>query len=88
MCVFHYLRKTADTRLTYHGDTGSRLLGYVDTDWANNVNDHRSILGHVFMLADTAVMTRLRWLVRWSVDNSRTQSAFNPRGSRLTVTEG
>jgi hypothetical protein len=31
------------------------LVGYTDADWANNINDHCSIGGHIFILGGTAI---------------------------------
>jgi hypothetical protein len=55
-CVFHYLRKVSNMKLTFGGScTPLTLTGYVDADWANDINDYRSVGGYVFLLARGAV---------------------------------
>ena len=39
----------------YQGDTKNNLIGYVDADWAADINNHWSITGHVFILAGAAI---------------------------------
>ena len=47
-CVFKYLKKTKDHKLTL-GSSRNSLLGYVDADWASQ--DHRhSILAYIFQI--------------------------------------
>jgi hypothetical protein len=54
--VFHYLWKVSNMKLTFRGScTLLTLTGYVDADWANDINDHRSVRGYVFLLARGAV---------------------------------
>lgn len=53
--VYRYLRGTTDARLVYSGDSVKNPFGYVDADWASDVNDRRSITGYVFVLANGAV---------------------------------
>lgn len=54
--VFKYLRGTSDTKLTYQGKRPeSRLTGYVDADWAGDVNNRKSISGYVFKLSSRAI---------------------------------
>jgi hypothetical protein len=55
--AFRYLRATSDRRLVFQRGTqdGSRLHGYVDADWASDVNDRKSTSGFVFMLAGGAI---------------------------------
>jgi hypothetical protein len=56
--VFHYLRGTADLRITYTGkqtaSTQPQLLGYCDSDWGQS-HDRRSITGYVFLLCGGAI---------------------------------
>jgi hypothetical protein len=60
-CIFQYLCKTSATKLMYKGmPTALTLVGYTDADWANDINDRRSISGHVFILGGTATS----WSVR------------------------
>jgi hypothetical protein len=55
-CVFRYLKATSNQQLIFgHGVlNGSTLLGYTDTDWASDVNNHKLTLGYVFTLAGAA----------------------------------
>jgi hypothetical protein len=54
--VFRYLRKMSGMKLLFRGgDDPLTLSAYLDADWANDVNDRRSIGGYVFLLAGGAV---------------------------------
>jgi hypothetical protein len=54
--VFHYLQKVSNMKLTFGGScTPLTLTGYVNADWANNINDHCSVGGYVLPLARGAV---------------------------------
>jgi hypothetical protein len=55
--AFGYLRATSDKRLVFQrGTPGSLTLhGFVDADWASDVNDRKSMSGFVFMLGGAAV---------------------------------
>jgi hypothetical protein len=54
--VFHYLRKVSNMKLTFGGScTPLTPTGYVDADWANDINDRHSVGGYVFLLAGGAV---------------------------------
>ena len=54
--VYHYVRGTSDYALVYNRSTnGLALTGYVDADWAADVNTRRSVTGYVFTLAGGAV---------------------------------
>ena len=52
--AFRYLRATSDSRLVFqHGTPGGTTLhGFVDTDWASDVNDRKSTSGFVFLEVD------------------------------------
>jgi len=53
--VYRYLRGTTDTRLIYRKTSEMSLLGYVDVDWAGDVNDRCSISGYTFVTARAAI---------------------------------
>jgi hypothetical protein len=54
--VFHYLWATANYQLVLGCSTTSvpTLLRYADSDWASNVNDHKSTSSYVFTLGGGA----------------------------------
>lgn len=55
--TFKYLRGTSDWELVFRRGIpgGETLNGYVDADWASDVNDRKSTSGFVFMLAGGAI---------------------------------
>jgi hypothetical protein len=55
--AFRYLRATSHWKLVFQRGTpnGAILKGFVDADWASDVNDRKSTSGFVFMLAGGAI---------------------------------
>jgi hypothetical protein len=55
--AFQYLQATSDRCLFFQQETqdGTRLHGYVNTDWASNVNNRKSTSGFIFMLAGRVI---------------------------------
>lgn len=55
--AYRYVRATTDHSITYTGGTdgNTNLTGYVDADWATDINDRRSITGYVFNMCGGAV---------------------------------
>jgi hypothetical protein len=55
--VFRYLRATADRHLVFQRGTpgGSTLQGFVDADWASDINDRKSTSGFVFTFGGAAI---------------------------------
>jgi transposase InsO family protein len=57
--LFRYLRGTSHYSITYKGmgDKSSQpqLLGYSDSDWANDRDDRRSVTGYAFLLSGGAI---------------------------------
>jgi len=56
--VLQYLKSTADFQLHFTGigiDIGNSLVGYSDSDWANDRADHKSQAGYVFLASNGAV---------------------------------
>jgi transposase InsO family protein len=57
--LLRYLATTSNYCLTYSGNHNNndepKLLGYCDSDWANDYEDRRSTTGYVFMTAGGAI---------------------------------
>jgi hypothetical protein len=57
--VFRYIRGTVDHGLTYKGTGSSKdppsLLGFCDSDYAEDETDRRSITGYAFLLSGAAI---------------------------------
>jgi hypothetical protein len=57
--IFRYLRGTTHRGLTYRGtgpiNQGPTLLGYCDSDYAEDKADRRSITGYAFLLSGAAI---------------------------------
>jgi len=63
--VLQYLKSTADFRLHFNGigigiDIGNSLVGYSDSDWANDSADRKSQGGHVFLASNGAISWQSR----------------------------
>ena len=60
--TFKYLRGTSDCELVFQRGMpgGETLNGYVDADWASDINDRKSTSGFVFMLAGGAICWSLK----------------------------
>jgi ATP-binding cassette subfamily B (MDR/TAP) protein 1 len=55
--IFRYLRGTSKACLKF-GRTGKGLVGYVDSDYAGDLDKRRSLTGYVFTVGDCAVSWR------------------------------
>jgi hypothetical protein len=55
--IFRYLRGTSKACLKF-GRTGKGLVGYVDSDYAVDLNKRRSLTGYVFTVGDCAISLR------------------------------
>ena len=53
--VYHYLRGMMDAHLVYRKMIDMSLLGYVNADWAGNMDDRCSISDYTFMTAGGAI---------------------------------
>jgi hypothetical protein len=55
--VFKYLRGSSALRLVFRrgAPEGAVLRGFVDADWASDINDRKSTSGFVFLLAGAAI---------------------------------
>jgi len=52
--IFTYLRGTSNACLQF-GKSRDRLVGYVDSDYAGDLNERRSLMGYVFTIGGCAV---------------------------------
>ena len=55
--IFRYLRGTSNACLKF-GKTGEGLIGYVDSDFATDLDKRRSLTGYVFTIGGCAVSWR------------------------------
>ena len=55
--AFRYLRATSNLRLIYkHGTPhGTTLHGFIDADWASNINNRKLMFGFIFILAGATI---------------------------------
>jgi hypothetical protein len=53
--VLHFLKGTADWVLMYGETPSAKLVGWSDSDYANDVGGRHSRTGYVFMLNGAAV---------------------------------
>ncbi|KAJ8463023.1 hypothetical protein ONZ51_g10516 [Trametes cubensis] len=58
--VLQYLQGTKDYRLRYYGASNDGLLGYSDSDWAEDRDDRRSTGAYVFLMAGGAISWQSR----------------------------
>ena len=58
--VLRYLQGTKDYRLRYFGSSNDGLLGYSDSDWAEDRDDRRSTGAYVFLMAGGAISWQSR----------------------------
>lgn len=52
--IFRYLKGTIDLSLNYKA-TGEKLFGYSDADWANDLDNRRSVSGNVLLMSGGAI---------------------------------
>ena len=53
--VLRYLKGTKELKIKYDGASDAGLIGYSDSDWGENRDDHHSTSGHVFLMANGAI---------------------------------
>eukprot|EP00253_Pinus_taeda_P005970 PITA_05970 len=54
-CVLRYLSGTCNYGLLYNDISDVTLVGYSDSDWAGNLDDHRSITGYAFSIGSRVI---------------------------------
>ena len=58
--VFHYLQTTATLSLTFIMNQESHLKGYLDSDWAGDIDDSKSTSCYLFTLCEAAICWKSR----------------------------
>jgi len=53
--IMRYLIGTCELGLFYQRNRGKDLLGYTDSDYANDVEDRKSRSGYVFVMSEAAI---------------------------------
>ena len=53
--VLRYVSGTKDRGLLYQTGTTAQLVGYTNSDWADNATDRRSTSGYTFSLGSAAI---------------------------------
>ena len=53
--VLRYLKGTKELKIKYDGASDAGLIGFSDSDWGENRDDHHSTSGHVFLMANGAI---------------------------------
>ena len=63
--IFRYLKGTHNYGLLYSRNDGT-MIGYLDADWAGDMNDRKSTSGYLFMMSGAAVSWKSRKMVALS----------------------
>lgn len=53
--IIRYLKGTCEFGLFYQRNGGKDLIGYTDSDYANDIEDRKSTSGYVFMMSEAAI---------------------------------
>ena len=53
--VLRYLKGTKELKIKYDRSSDAGLIGYSDSDWGENRDDHHSTSGHIFLMANGAI---------------------------------
>ena len=80
--VFRYLHGSADQALTYTGttDTTPRVTAYVDSDYASNPENRRSVTGYAFVLCGG--------LISWASRRQKTVAQSSVEAEYMAMAEG
>lgn len=77
--ILKYLKKTKHFGLKYSKSGNSKLLGFVDSDWGNNILDRRSYTGLCFMLAGS--------VISWEAKKQKTVALSSTEAEYMGVAE-
>lgn len=77
--ILKYLKKTKHYGLKYTNEGNSKLVGFVDSDWGNNVVDRRSYTGLCFMLSGS--------VISWEAKKQKTVALSSTEAEYMGVAE-
>jgi hypothetical protein len=77
--VFHYLAGTSDYALFFDGSHRLDLVGYCDSDWAGDPNDHCSVTGQIVTLGGSPIY--------WGSKKQPTVALSSTEGEYMAATE-
>lgn len=85
--IYRYLAGTKDLGLVYYGSgTGKLYLeGWVDADWAADVDDRKSTAAYVFTLNDTAVTWSCKLLPTTCLSSAESEYAALSRAGKECI---
>lgn len=79
--ILRYIQGTIDLKLVYHRNSSADILvGYTDSDWANDKNDRKSVSGDVFKVFGNTVS--------WSSRKQTTVSLSSTEAEYISLSEG
>lgn len=76
--IIRYLKGTVSQRITYT-KSSSDLIGYCDSDWGSDLDEHKSTTGYVFVSQGGAIS--------WSTRKQRTPALSTTEAEYMAMTE-
>lgn len=77
MDVMRYLKGTSDLGLVFHGSDNFELVGYADSDWANDLSTGKSVYGYSFFCGGN--------LVSWKSKKSQSSTATSTTNAEIVA---
>src|SRR5258708_15228585 len=77
--VYQYLSGTRNLRNTYHGNQiGNELIGFIDLDWAGDLNSQRSVSRYAFIFCGA--------VIAWSAKKQLTIALLSTEAEYMAMT--
>lgn len=77
--VLRYLKKTKQLGLKYYKSKNVNIVGYVDADWSNDLNDRRSYSGYCYMLSGS--------VISWSCSKQKCITLSSTEAEYVSISE-